>query len=108
MSADRTRAARGLETRTYRVGPERSVAYGPAASGRDEWALRFTAESGERVTVRLDEESMYALWTEVHDAPWPRDGTERGDLAREVVARAERADAETLRTVLDLLGGDRA
>ncbi|UPV75890.1 hypothetical protein M0R89_07480 [Halorussus limi] len=106
MSADRTRAGRGLETRTFRVGPERTVAYGPAASGREEWALRFTADSGERVAVRLDEDAMYALWTEVHNVPWPRDETERGDLRREVAARAERADAETLRQVLDVLGGD--
>lgn len=108
MNADGTTSDRGLETRTLRVAEARSVAYGPAASDGDGWALRFTAEGGERVVVRLDKDSMYRLWTEVHNVPWPRPDTETADLRREVAARAEGASAETLRDVLQILGGDPA
>jgi len=96
----------GLETLTLRVGSARTVAYGPAGATSGEWALRFTAEDGERVSVRLDEEAMYELWTEVHNVPWPSREDDRHDLQREIVARAETAGPETLREALDVLGGD--
>ena len=108
MSDAETPTDGGLDVRTLRVGSARSVAYGPAGAPAEEWSLRFTTEGAERVTVRLDEDAMYQLWTEVHDVPWPSTGSERDDLRREVVARAERADAGTLRDVLDVFGGDSA
>lgn len=107
VDGERVATDGGFETRTFRVGPARTVAYGPAGADSSEWALRFTSEDGERVTVRLDEDAMYELWTEVHNVPWPSREDDRHDLQREIVARAERADAEMLREVLNVLGGDR-
>ncbi|WP_168215979.1 hypothetical protein [Halorussus marinus] len=104
--SDETRTDGGLDTRRLRVGPARTVAYGPAGANSGEWALRFTSEDGERVVVRLEEDSMYELWTEVHNVPWPSREDSRHDLQREIVARAERADEEMLRDVLDVLGGE--
>ncbi len=104
--SDEIRTDGGFETRTLRVGPARTVAYGPAGANSGEWALRFTSEDGDRVVVRLEEDSMYELWTEVHNVPWPSREDSRHDLQREIVARAERADEEMLRDVLDVLGGE--
>jgi hypothetical protein len=97
----------GLDVQRYRVDRAQSVSYGPAGSASEGWALRFGSEDGERVVVRLDEDAMYHLWTEVHNVPWPSREDDRHDLQREIVARVEEAGPETLREVLDVLGGDR-
>lgn len=81
----------------------RGISYGPAARRAETWILGFATAGGERVELELDEAAMYELWTEVHDVPWPGEPREDGKLRREIVARIERADAETMHEVLRLL-----
>lgn len=86
----------------FEVG-DRGISYGP---GRDdepgEWCLRLATDDG-RIDLLLDEDAMYDLWVEVQNVPWPRDGSEKEDLRREVVEHTGRMDAEQLREVLGII-----
>lgn len=84
-----------------------SISYGPTERLDTAWALTLSTKGYGQVELGLGELAMYELWTEVHDVPWPRDGTTCSDLQREIVARVQRTDEETLREVLELLGGER-
>ncbi|GGN92343.1 hypothetical protein [Haloarcula pellucida] len=90
----------------YRVDDSRpSVSYGPAGDG-EEWVLAFTTTEG-RVEVVLGEETMYELWTEVRNVPWPNathHTEERSRLVRQVVHAANGADEDGLREALAALG----
>ncbi|MDM9627431.1 hypothetical protein QTL95_16100 [Rhizobium sp. S152] len=100
-----------LDVERYSVGRAASVTYGPLGAEPEPWTLRFATEGGERVVVRLDREAMYELWTEVRGVPWPTvhrdpERREKDELVRELVERANVADATQLREALDTLGGE--
>jgi len=85
------------------------ISYGPAGDDQDGvYALGVTTDEGERVDIVFDEQSMYRLWTEVKDRPWP-DAThhhgERDRLVRQVVHLANGSDEEMLREAIEVLGG---
>jgi hypothetical protein len=83
-----------------------AVTYGPThpSDDRGEWVLSVSCES-ERVEILLDDESMYQLWVEVRNVPWPeRDDSERDRLVRQVVHAANDADKQMLQEALQALG----
>lgn len=90
----------GLESRRFVFEDHRHVSYGPVRDS-DLWKLTFTDDEIGRVEILLDGDAMYELWIEVSDTPFSRDGTEAGDLRREVVHETSGMDAEMLREVLD-------
>lgn len=101
----------GRETLQFVVRGFGSFSYGP---GRDhepgDWMLGCGTEEG-RVEVLVDEEAMYDLWTEVQHVPWPRDGTECGELQRDIFERVQGMDEEMCRELLAKakeLGGEPA
>lgn len=105
----------GVEVvRNERLGPEeyrvrndgQSLSYGPWNEDRDEWSLGISTAGDGRIRLLLGETAMYELWTEVHNTPQPGDATEEGTLVREVVERANGADAEMLRSALSVLEGE--
>jgi hypothetical protein len=85
----------------------KAISYGPGYEEDGPWCLWVTTTDGERVCLQLGEAAMYELWTEVHDVPWPGRDDDRGRLQRQIVEHIERADEETLREVLQLVGPDR-
>jgi len=92
----------------YSVPDDRpAVSYGPTAdTTSDEWVLAVATES-QRVEIVLDEQSMYALWTEVRGVPWPNashETAEKDRLVRQLVHAANGADESMLRDALATLG----
>lgn len=83
-----------------------SINYGPSERADVAWALTLSTSGYGKVELGLGQLAMYELWTEIQDVPWPREGTTCSDLQREIVARVQRTDEETLCEVLELLGGD--
>ncbi|PSQ06640.1 hypothetical protein BRC92_00275 [Halobacteriales archaeon QS_4_69_31] len=85
-----------------------TVSYGPSVDGAG-WVIAFTTQAG-RVEIQLDDESMYQLWVETRNVPWPNravEGERRNRLVRRVVHAANDADAEMLEDALAALGADR-
>jgi hypothetical protein len=83
----------------------KNVSYGPSSREGAAYVLRVGTERGT-VEIHLDEDEMYALWTEVQHTPWPDttdDQDEAGELRRHLVDLAMGADAEGLRDALDAL-----
>lgn len=99
-----------LDVTRYIVGRTASISYGPTGANVEAWELRFSTREGERIVIRLDGADMYELWTEVRGVPWPTvhndpERREKDELVRELVERANVADAAQLREALDTLGG---
>ncbi|WP_226023202.1 hypothetical protein [Halomicrobium salinisoli] len=98
----------GGQIREFVVDGDRpAVSYGPShRSQPGEWVLSVTTEGG-RVEIKLDEEAMYDLWTEVRGVPWPQpdDQSEKDRLVRQLVHFANGADEEMLHDAIEALGG---
>lgn len=87
---------------------EKACNYGPSAKLDDGWVLDVTTDDGGHVDVHFPEGAMYGLWVEVQGQPWPDrldDQAEEADLRRELVERANGADAETLHEALEAIKG---
>lgn len=97
----------GRSVRTFRSASERpTVSYGPGDPATDRWVLAVSCEGG-RVEIEVDEETMYDLWLEVKNVPWPTRDDDTGRLEREVVHLATDANEEMLRDALAVLRGER-
>jgi len=86
-----------------------SVSYGPTHPDEDgAYVLGVTTEDG-RVEIEFDEESMYHLWVEVRNVPWPEPPhpSEEDELVRRVVHAANHADPDMLYDALHALGAVR-
>lgn len=80
--------------------------YGPSSKLEDGWVLDVTTDGGDHVGIHFPEAAMYGLWIEVQGRPWPDrldEQEEEAQLRRELVDRANGADAETLQDALDAM-----
>jgi hypothetical protein len=98
----------GRDIHEYQIHDGRpTVSYGPSVDAG--WVIAFTTQTG-RVEIQLDDESIYQLWVETRNVPWPNravEGERRDRLVRRVVHAANDADAEMLEDALAALGADR-
>jgi hypothetical protein len=98
----------GRDIHEYQIHDDQPiVSYGPSVDAAG-WVIAFTTESG-RVEIQLDDESMYQLWVETRNVPWPNravEGERRDRLVRRVVHAANDADAEMLEDALAALGAE--
>ena len=96
----------GREVHEFQIHDERpTVSYGSSVDAEG-WVIAFTTESG-RVEIQLDKESMYQLWVETRNVPWPNraaEGDEQDRLVRRVVHAANGANERMLRDALEALG----
>jgi hypothetical protein len=83
----------------------KNVSYGPSSRDGASYVLRVGTDDGA-VKIHLDEDDMYALWTEVQHTPWPErreEQEEAGRLRSHLVELAMGADIETLRAALEAM-----